>query len=109
MSLVVSPGAHKIMSIEVKDLAVARTPSELESQLEQIFVSRGKRRARAAVHLERTEYLRAHLPELLADMRIADDGLPWTVEPLMITSRELLTHHLAESPVPVISFQELKP
>ncbi|MEK6206932.1 MAG: hypothetical protein AABM32_04755 [Chloroflexota bacterium] len=105
--LVMWPGEHKILSIEVKDLAVARTPIELDRQLEEIFVTRAGRLARAAVHLERTEYLRAHLPELLADMRIAEDGRPWTVEPLMVTSRELLTHHLAESPVPVISLREL--
>lgn len=105
--LVAWPGEHRILSIEVKDLAVARTPIELDRQLEAIFVTRAGRPARAAIHVERTEYLRAHLLELLADMQIADDGRAWTVEPLMVTSRELLTHHLAESPVPVISFPEL--
>lgn len=105
--LVLWPTEQRILSAEVKDLAVARTPNELDRQLEEIFATRGGRLARAAVHVERTDYLRAHVAELLTDLGIVDDGRAWTVEPLMVTSRELLTHHLIEAPIPVISFREL--
>ncbi len=105
--LVVFLRERRILAVEVKDLAAGRTPHEIERQIREIFVTRGRRPARAAVHLERVLYLREHLGELLTQLGIRDDSGPWIVEGLMVTSRELLAPYVKSPPVPVTSFREL--
>lgn len=106
--LVIDPGARRVRLIEAKDIGIARTPVEMGQQLKAIFVSRGGKPASAEKHRERTEWVRAHLEELLHEHNIAVDDLSkWTVEPLLVTDDELMTPFLTQSPVPVTSWREL--
>ncbi len=102
------PAERRILAIETKDLAVARTPAELHNELESTFETRGGRSAAVDRHLRRVEWVRQHLGSTLAWLGL-DSGKAheWAVEPLLVLSAELVSPYLVRSAVPALSYREL--
>lgn len=105
--LVADRQRRRLLAIEAKDLAVARTPAELANELESTFQTRGSRPAAVDRHLERTEWLRRNLRQTLAWLGI-DDSKGWKVSPLVVVDQELMSPFLIDPKVPVVVFRDLR-
>lgn len=98
-----------LWAVEAKSLAFARTPPELANELENTFGTGGSKRSAVEKHMERTSWLRDHLPATLEWL-----GLPpslakkrWRVEPLVAVDHELQTPYVVGSPVTVVPERKL--
>lgn len=100
--LVVIPQKRKIIAIECKDLAIARTPREMANELAELFVGDGRKAPVVMRHLARCEWFKQHLTEALVTFGIELHG-KWKVEPIMVVSDEMFTPHLYAPPFPVYS------
>ncbi len=104
--LVVDRGRRTVWLIECKDLALARTPREMAQELAAVF--KGSERSRSTVekHIERAEWARKHLRELLAS-----EGLGWSdkwrVQPTIVLEHRPPSAYLFKPPVPVLALDEL--
>ncbi len=104
--LAISPDSKTIYPIEVKDLSLARTPQEMASENERLFVGKKSDKSTMTHHLERAEWIKANLSHILARFGVSSRGR-WTVEPLIVTSQPLMTALMRTSPIPVIDFGQL--
>lgn len=106
--LVADLAAQRLRAIEAKTLAIARTPAELANELAETFESSATHQAAIDRHVERVRWLRDHLPDVLAWLDIDDEPILWTVEGLMVLDIELMSPHLIDPPLPVITYRELR-
>jgi hypothetical protein len=107
--LVAYPTGRKLLAIETKDLAIARTPAELGHELESVFESGDNRSADVDKHLERTSWLQEHLVEVLNTFNMPSREVSrWTVVPLLVTNTESLSPYLVTQRLRVVSIQQLK-
>ncbi len=107
--LVLALAERVIRVIEVKDLALARTPVELHFELEQTFETRGRRLAAVDKHLKRVAWIQRHVPEMLRWSGLSDvDSDSWRVEALIVLSEPLMSPYLVQSPIPVVSYRDLR-
>jgi hypothetical protein len=107
--LVADPTARKLRAVEAKDLAVARTPAELANELAQTFQSHEGRPAAIDRHIERVEWLREHLADVLAWLGLPDeDPGAWSLEGLLVLDIELMSPYLIDPPLPVMTYRELR-
>ncbi|MGH2615917.1 MAG: hypothetical protein ACRDJC_11800, partial [Thermomicrobiales bacterium] len=107
--LAVDVERRRILAIEVKALAPARTPWELGHQLSELFRATRDRKSTVQKHSERTEWLRAHKADVLSWFRVsagAEDE--WTVEPLIVLDKESASPYLTTSTVPVTTYHRLR-
>ncbi len=101
--LVIDPRRRIVWPIETKDLAVARTPAELATELRITFAEGGRKQSHAEKHLARAEWVRSHLGEVLHALGIeAGSVTDWVVRPLIVVSHELMTPYIASSPIRVV-------
>lgn len=106
------PQRRRILLLECKAYAPARTPLELHAQLQEFL--HGKQRAGKAPerplmakHLRRSQFIRIHLSDVLAHLGVADQGLKWVVQPAYVMSNlpsELLQQ---KAPFPVLHLNNL--
>lgn len=101
---VVDPAARCIRAVETKDLAAALTPFDVESEIKDLFGEHGKLK----IHLERVEWLRQHLSEVLAWLGINEPAGNWTVLPEVVFDRPLMSPYLLGSGMTVTSLHRLK-
>jgi hypothetical protein len=107
--LVADPAARRLRAVEAKDLAVARTPAELANELVETFQSRGGHQAAIDRHVERVDWLRDHLADVLNWLGLGSDNPAlWTVEGLFVLDIELMSPHLIHAPLPVLTYRELR-
>jgi hypothetical protein len=107
--LVADPAERRLRAVEAKDLAVARTPAELDNELAATFQSRPDRQAAIDRHVERVDWLRDHLGDVLAWLGLGDeDPTLWTVDGLVVLDIELMSPHLTDPPFPVVTYRELR-
>jgi len=107
--LVADPAARSLHAVEAKDLAIARTPAELANELAETFQSRDGKPAAIDRHVERIAWLREHLAEVLDRLGLGDeDPALWTVEGLMVLDIELMSPHLIDPPLTVITYRDLR-
>lgn len=105
--LVIDTRRRRIRVIETKDLGVARNPREMDNQLTSVFSMSGPKPSDATRHVERVEWVRSNLPRVLERYGINANGDKWTVEGLFVVDQDLMTHHLANVPMPVLSARQL--
>ncbi len=105
--LMVNPRKRRIRLLECKDLAVARTPQEMANELQNVFQGRSGRKSIIEHHQERAQWVRDHLEQVLAWLGLPQSG-KWKVEPLIVTKQRLFTPFLRRSPIPILSFDELR-
>lgn len=108
--LAVDPQTRTLWAIEVKDLAYARTPAELANELENIFQTKGKKRASVDKHQERVAWLRENLILTLEWLGVSPPVARkrWKVEPLLVVDHELQSPYIAQSSVPVTPYRDLE-
>jgi len=107
--LVADPAERRLRAVEAKDLAVARTPAELANELAATFQSTDEHQAAIDRHVERVEWLREHLAEVLSWLGLDDeDPALWTVEGLVVLDIELMSPYLTDPPFPVVTYRELR-
>ena len=105
--LVIESAKRLVTVIECKDLALARTPQELASQLEGLTgdteQSQGTARAR---HARRLSWVRENLSGVLAHFGVEDaDG--WEVRGMFVVDEPLFATHLRDIGMEVRSLESL--
>jgi hypothetical protein len=103
--LVINPRRRKVLVAECKDLSIARIPYEMANELETLFEGKDGP-ATVDRHQRRTEWIEANLRLVLEHYGVEIEG-SWEVQPVLFIDEEMLTPHIYESPMPVISFRML--
>jgi hypothetical protein len=106
--LVADPERRRVIVIECKDLALARTPQEVHNELVELFVGDSNGKPVVQRHQERAEWVQQHLNLVLDWLGLEKRKGKWLVRPVVVVDQELLTPYLQRSPIPIISFVELK-
>jgi len=94
---------RRLLLLECKDLAVARTPHEMANELEALFVGEDSALAK---HGRRVAWFETNLSAVLDWLGVEDRGR-WRVEGLIVVDQELFTPFVQESPMSVIPLNSL--
>ncbi|HXM36341.1 MAG TPA: hypothetical protein VN920_14200 [Pyrinomonadaceae bacterium] len=105
--LVLDRKKKRLFLVECKDLAQARTPHEMSSELTNLFRGTDQKKPIVALHQRRTDWARQHVSELLEwlDIKVTKG---WKVFPLIVVDRELFTPYLVNSPIPITAVEGLR-
>jgi hypothetical protein len=105
--LVIEPAKRQVTAIECKDLALARTPQELSSQLEGLMG--GAEHSQGALttrHGRRLKWVSENITGVLAHFGIAtSDG--WHVRGMFVVDEPLFATHLRDIGMEVVSIESL--
>jgi hypothetical protein len=101
------PKIKKIVLIECKNLLIARTPFEMRSELDELFVDKENNLSSATKHKRREKWVRDNLELVLSVHKISHQG-SWKIESLLVVSDELITPYFYKTTVPVYSFLRFK-
>jgi hypothetical protein len=105
--LMIEPAKHLVAVIECKDLALARTPQELASQLEGLTGGpKQSHGAATARHARRLNWVGENLSAVLARFGI-DDTDGWEVRGMFVVDEPLFATHLADIGMQVRSLESL--
>jgi len=96
----------RIIAIECKDLAIARTPYEISSEIINLFRGDEANRSIVERHRRRVQWLREHLDATLAWVGLTRTG-KWKVEGLIVVDEPLFTPYMQQSPIKVLTLDEL--
>lgn len=106
--LVADPVHRIVLPVEVKDLALARTPIELSRELEETFSNEPG--SSAQKHLERTAWIKDHLAEVLTELGISDEATArWAVQPMFVVDQLTMSPFVANCPIPIRQLGEVRP
>ncbi len=72
-----------------------------------MFQGRGGKKSVIEHHQKRVQWAREHLGQILTWLELPQSS-KWKVEPLIVTKQRLLTPYLQRSPIPILSFDELR-
>jgi hypothetical protein len=104
--LVADNKRKRLMVVECKDLALARTSFEMASEITNLFEGTKSKKSIVQLHERKTAWIRKHLPEVLAWLGIKSTR--WRVEPLIVVDREMFTPHLKGTTIPIVAIETLK-
>jgi hypothetical protein len=105
--LIVDRKRKLVSLVECKDLAQARTPYEMASEITNLFLGSSCKKAIVLLHKRRTDWVREHLTELLDWLKIKP-AKGWKLESLIVVDRELFTPYLQDSPIPIVAIEKLR-
>lgn len=105
--LVVDQRRRRLVPVECKTLALARTPYELSGEIVNLFHGTDDKKSILELHGQRVQWVREHLTAVL-DWLGVNDGRRWKVEPLIVVDRELFTPYLRNSPIPIVPLEEIR-
>jgi hypothetical protein len=89
-----------VFAIECKDLGGALTPTEVAGELKEHFdVAPG---TSSSKHRERTDWLAARIPQVLAELSIADDPAGWRVIGAFVTSTTVMAPHIKDTDFDIV-------
>lgn len=98
--LVADPVHRILLPVEVKDLALARTPIELARELEDAFS--GQPGSSARKHQERTAWIKDHFPDVLTHLGISDEETRrWAVQPMFVVDQLTMSPFVANCPIAI--------
>ncbi len=97
------PKIKTIVLIECKNILIARTPFEMRSELDELFVDKENSVATITKHKRREKWIRDNLELVLSVHDISRKGM-WKIEPLLVVSDELITPYFYQTVIPVYSF-----
>jgi hypothetical protein len=105
--LVVDRKRKRLLLVECKDLAQARTPYEMGSEIINLFRGSRDKKPIVLLHQRRIEWVREHLNELLhwLDIKMTKG---WKVQSLIVVDRELFTPYLESSSIPIKAIEKLR-
>ena len=104
----VIPSARAVLAIECKDFALARTPVEIQHQLEQLVEGSGESPSAIEKHLARVQWVEQHLDEVLLHCFGIQRRHRWTVVPILVSDAELFAPYLKNIQIPVVSVESLR-
>lgn len=104
--LVIDPAMRRLILVECKDYAPARTPFELSSQLDELLRGRPRTdgtRARSLIerHARRAAFVENHLHDVLAGLG-CDTTVSWSVFPIYVMSALPNALLAADAPFPLV-------
>ena len=77
-------------------------------QVRSIFVGSERERCDIDMHVDRADWVRAHVGEALHLLGIdSDDISSWTVKALLVTDQVLMTPYVVQTKIPVVAFRQL--
>lgn len=103
---VVDRDRRRLLLIECKDLASARTPAELYNEMQTLLQGSAKKKAIVELHGRRAQWFEEHKIRVLEHLN-ADQPEGWTVVPLVVVDTELMAASFAQSPIPVVPVHQL--
>ena len=101
-------GVRVLLSIECKDLALARTPTEIRHQLDELVYGSAGKPSAIKKHLARTQWIESHLDEVLMECFGIRRETEWNVKPALVSDSELYAPHITMIPFPVWSIETLR-
>jgi len=104
--LVADNQLKKLLVIECKDLALARTSFEMSCELTTLFIGSTQKKSIVETHQRKTRWVCKNLGQILSWLGVDSGG--WTVHPLIVVDREMFTPYLKRSPVPIVPLEKLK-
>lgn len=90
---------------EAKDFELARTPAELSNETKELLV--GEKSAVFKVK-RRAHWIQANLELVLRNYEIDQPASGWNVQPLVVTSRRLVSPHVLGAEIPVLYIGDLQ-
>ncbi|MFB8101723.1 hypothetical protein ACFC3O_02640 [Streptomyces sp. NPDC056007] len=93
-----------IFIVESKDFEMARNPSEMANEADALL--RGDKSAVFKI-TRRAQWIRTHLALTLDHFTSSTDTRGWTVAPVVVTSRDLMSSRVLTSDVPVMAIHQL--
>jgi hypothetical protein len=105
--LVGDPKRLRVLVVECKDLSLARTPFEMAHEFAELFDGVDGKKSIIEKHEARTQWVKAHIHDVVEFLG-GDPKRCWTVGPLIAVDEPLVAPHLRQSPIPVLSLEELK-
>lgn len=102
----VIPSQRVILCIECKALAMARTPAEIQHQMDELTGHDGKP-GTVQKHQRRVSWVEEHLDEVLKQCFSITRKGRWSVKPLLVSDRELFAPHIRRIPFPAWSLETL--
>ncbi|WP_412078853.1 hypothetical protein ACLF6K_36230 [Streptomyces xanthophaeus] len=100
----INPGQRKIFVVEAKDFEMARNPSELANEADALL--RGDKSATFKI-ARRAQWIRTNMALTLNHFTGSSDARGWSVAPVVVTSRDLMTSRVLTSDVPVLAIDQL--
>ncbi|MFD7431907.1 hypothetical protein ACFV6Z_33370 [Streptomyces sp. NPDC059818] len=94
----------KIFVVEAKDFEMARNPFELANEADALL--RGGKSATFKI-VRRARWISTHLALVLRQYTGSSEARGWTVVPVVVTSRDLMTSRVLASNVPVVAIHQL--
>jgi hypothetical protein len=94
---------RELLLLEAKDLEVARTPTELRNEVEQL-VGPGNSAIRRLQ--ERADWVASHLGIVLAAFGVTDI-IGWSIRTAVVVNQPLLSEHLLNESIPVVALDRL--
>lgn len=104
--LVIDKHCQRIFVIECKDLAIARTPHELKTELDYVFKGSMTKKSTIEKHKLRATWVQDNLASVLGAFNIASTQ-HWKVEPLLVFDEAIFSSHIYCSPMIVLSYRQL--
>jgi hypothetical protein len=102
---VIDTKSHKLLIIECKDLLIARTPYELNLEMNKIFDDEN---SFIKKHLKRIEWITENF-QIVLQSCLLDHRKKWKVKPLLIVNEPLFSSHFKNKPgLKILTFDELK-
>lgn len=105
--LVVFPHKRKVVLVETKDLALARTPREVSNELNELFRGTKRKKSTVVKQQNREKWVSTNLEKVLADFGLSPDD-SWEVESIIVLDDESFSKHLFPSPIPVVTLPRLE-
>ena len=102
----VVPSERVLLCIECKALALARTPAEVQNQVEELIGKAGKPGA-IQKHQQRVKWIEAHLDQVLLECFGIDRKGRWRVKPILVSDGELFAPHIKRIPFGALSIETL--
>ncbi|PAY17437.1 hypothetical protein CKO51_21210 [Rhodopirellula sp. SM50] len=90
--------------IEAKSFTLAKTPSEVKNQFDELFTDTNDAMCAVSHHLERVEWVRSNLGDVLSEFGVdSNEADSWTVEPILVLDGDLLSRYLTDPPFAVMT------
>lgn len=106
--LAVVPSARVVLIVECKDLALARTPAEIQNQLKALVESSSGKPSTVDQHSARAKWVKNNLEEVLLQCFGIKKKGNWRVKPVLVSDSELYAPYISSIPFPAWSVASLQ-
>ena len=106
--LAVIPTMRVVLPIECKDLALARTPAEVQHQMEELVYGSSIEASTIKKHLARVQWVEKNMDEVLMHCFNIQRKGKWKAKPILVSDSELYAPYIANIAFPAWSIETLK-